>query len=241
MLWTHNLAEWNVCLPSFTSSLPTEWTCWQVWFGELFCLFGFHDDSLFRIYRLLCTIGVCKCVILYFANRPRMPFLPTDLYFGARKPLLKRFVWHFDKLIDWFYYLVKSRWTALFSLIIFICISTFHFIQEFVEQTFDIPTYFLDNHLGMIFGNFESPLLGQIHCLSILSFPYQFDFGYCKCGTNYRIAQIFSMIFHTNCVSIGFSRYPKDFRSSLPLADNHLNLADWKAVFHTERSLTGTL
>lgn len=131
-----------------------------------------------------------------------------------------------------------------FSLIIFICISTFHFIQEFVEQTFDIPTYFLDNHLGMIFGNFESPLLGQIHCLSILSFPYRFDFGYCKCGTNYRIAQNFSMIFHTNCVSIGFSRYPisfificlplhifgkcypKDFRNSLPLADNHLNLAD---------------
>lgn len=63
----------------------------------------------------LCTIGVWKYVILHFANRPRMPFLPTDLYFGARKPLLKRFVWHFDKLIDWFYYLVKSRWTALFG------------------------------------------------------------------------------------------------------------------------------
>ena len=42
---------------------------------------------------------------VYFANRPRRPVLCTNLQLAARKGTLRRFVWHFDKVIvchcDW--------------------------------------------------------------------------------------------------------------------------------------------
>ena len=39
---------------------------------------------------------ICSNVCL--AKRLRMPFPVTNSYFGARKALLRRFVWHFDKM-----------------------------------------------------------------------------------------------------------------------------------------------